>query len=258
MRGNGRFLVVALVFALGAAGCGSLPQSDIDLAKASLDKAAAAGADKYASGSMKAAQQAQAALDAEVTAQEGKWFKSYGKSQDLAIAVQAAADKAAADAAASRKKVIDTATKGDAPSGPNLFRNGDFSEGLVGWARVPSPGVDVRVEPLDKTHGELRVHVADATSHVVVLQGIPMKPDTPYVYEMDVKSTGRIAALYWSSDVARFETEKSFPEWTKLRSVFITPRWDGKPRSGDFHPVLTEGAGDILVRNVRLAELKID
>ena len=92
----------------------------------------------------------------------------------------------------------------------------------------------------------------------MVLQGITVKPDTPYVYEMEIKSTGRVAALFWASDVARFESERSFPDWTKVRYVFITPHWDGKPRYSDFHPLLTEAAGDVSVRNVRLAELKVE
>lgn len=258
MGRHGRLWLLTLCLVVGIAGCGSPPTPDMDLAKANLDKAVAAGADTFARESLKAARQAQAALDAELKAQEGKWFKSYDKARDLAIAVQAAGDKAAADAAAGRTTIMTTGAKDDAPSGPNLLRNGDFSEGLTGWARVPAPGVDVRVEPSDKTHSELRAHVADATQHILVLQGITVKPDTPYVYEMEVKSTGPVVALYWDSDVGRFHLEKSFPEWTKLRYVFVTPHWDGKPRYSDFHPVLTKAAGDVSVRNVRLAELKIE
>ena len=258
MRGIGKPWVLTLCLVLGVAGCGTPPEPEMNLAKANLDKAVAAGADKYARESLKAAQQAQAALDAELKAQEGKWFKSYGKTQDLAIAVEAAADKAAADAAGGRAKVIANAksAKGDAPSGPNLFRNGDFSEGLDGWARVSSPGVEVRVERPDKANAELRIRVADAAQHIVLLQGITVKPDTAYIYEMEVKSTGPIVALYWDSDVGRFDSERSFPNWTMLRYVFIAPRWDGKPRYGNFHPLLTKGVSDISIRKVRLAELK--
>ena len=254
--GRGAF-VLLLGLVLGAAGCGSPPQADIDLAKTNLEKAAAAGAETLARESMKAARQAQAALEAELKGQEGKWFKSYAKALDLAVAVQAAGDKAAADATAARSRIMAAGANDGAPSGPNLFKNGDFSEALTGWARVPAPWVSVRVEPANG-HAELRVRVDTDGQHVAVLQGITVQPDTPYVYEMEVKSTGRVAALYWASDVARFESEKSFPEWTKRRYVFITPHWDGKPRYSDFHPVLPETAGDIWVRNIRLAELKIN
>jgi len=47
---------------------------------------------------LKAAQDARAALDAELMAQEGKWFKSYDKTRELAAAAKAAGDKASADA----------------------------------------------------------------------------------------------------------------------------------------------------------------
>jgi hypothetical protein len=243
---------------LGVVGCGAPPKADVDLAKTNLDKAVSAGAETFARDSLKAARQAQAALDAELKTQEGKWFKSYDKARDLAVAVQAAGDKAVADAIEGRKKIVANGARDDARSGPNLFQNGDFSKGLIGWARVPAPGVDVRVERSDETHSELRAHVLDPAQHILVLQGVVMKPDTPYVYEMEVKSTGPVVALYWDSDVGRFHLEKSFPEWTKLRYVFITPRWDGKPRYSDFHPVLTKGPGDVSFRNVRLAELTVD
>jgi hypothetical protein len=43
-------------------------------------------------------------LDAELKAQEGKAFKSYDKTKELAIAAKAAGDKAAADAVAGKEK----------------------------------------------------------------------------------------------------------------------------------------------------------
>ena len=48
--------------------------------------------------------EARAALDAELKAQEGKWFKSYDKTKELAVATTAAGDKAAADAVAAKEK----------------------------------------------------------------------------------------------------------------------------------------------------------
>src|SRR5687768_12322009 len=221
---DSRCWVLTLGLVLGIAGCGSPPpRGDVDLAKANLDKAVAAGAETFARGSLKSARDAKAALDVELKAQEGKWFKSYDRARDLAIAVQAAGDKAAAEATEGRTKIMATGARDDARSGPNLLQNGDFSGGFTGWARVPAPGVDVRVERSDEAHSELRAHVLDGAQHILVLQGIIVKPDTPYVYEMEVKSTGPIVALYWDSDVGRFHLEKSFPEWTRLRYVFITP-----------------------------------
>jgi hypothetical protein len=51
-----------------------LPIADVDAAKAAVDKAVTDGAGQYASG-LKAAQDA-GALDAELSAQDGRWFKS--------------------------------------------------------------------------------------------------------------------------------------------------------------------------------------
>jgi protein TonB len=95
---------VALGLAITVTGCASPPNADVDAAKASIDKAATGSAGQYAAGSLKAAQEAQAALDAELKAQEGKWFKSYDRTRELAAAARAAGDKAAAEAIEGKEK----------------------------------------------------------------------------------------------------------------------------------------------------------
>jgi TonB family protein len=96
------FGAIALGLAITVSGCASPPAADVDAARASVDAAATADADQYAAASLKAAQDARAALDAELKAQDAKWFKSYEKTKELAVAAKAAGDKAAADAAAAR------------------------------------------------------------------------------------------------------------------------------------------------------------
>ena len=104
MRVRDLMSVVVLGLVVLTVGCGSPPKADIDTAKAALEQAATAGAEQYAADSLKAAQDVQAALDAELKAQEGKWFGSYDKAKQLAVDAKAAADKAAADAAAGKEK----------------------------------------------------------------------------------------------------------------------------------------------------------
>jgi TonB family protein len=97
--------VVALGLAIAVTGCGSPPTAEVDAARASVDQAAAADkADQYAASSLQAAQDARAALDAEVKAQDGKWVKSYDKTKALAAEAKAAGEKAAADAAAGKQQ----------------------------------------------------------------------------------------------------------------------------------------------------------
>ena len=64
-----------LIFAL--AGCGAPPTAEADAARQSMASASSAGAEKYAANSLKEAQAAQAALDTELKAQEGKFVKLY-------------------------------------------------------------------------------------------------------------------------------------------------------------------------------------
>jgi protein TonB len=114
MRAIVRFRAIALGLAITVTGCASPPNADVDAAKAALDKAASERAGQYAAESLKAAQDARATLDAELKAQEGKWFKSYAKTKELAVAAKAAGDKAAADAVAGKEKADAIAAKAKA------------------------------------------------------------------------------------------------------------------------------------------------
>jgi TonB family protein len=102
MRVTVPYLAITLGLAVTLTGCASPPEADVDAAKAAVDKATAERASEYAPESLKAAQEAQAAIDVELKAQEGKWFKSYDKTRELAVAAKAAGDEAAADALAGR------------------------------------------------------------------------------------------------------------------------------------------------------------
>jgi TonB family protein len=101
-----RLGLVMLILGLAAmtVGCGAPPTADINAAKAAVANATAAGAGNYAADSLKAAEDAQAALDAELKAQEANWFKSYDKAKQLALAAKEAGEKAAAEAVAAKEK----------------------------------------------------------------------------------------------------------------------------------------------------------
>lgn len=97
------FVVVLLMLIFPFAGCGAPPTAEADAARQSMASASSAGAEKYAAASLKEAQAAQAALDAELKAQEGKFIKSYDRARELAVAAKTAADKAATDATRARE-----------------------------------------------------------------------------------------------------------------------------------------------------------
>ena len=111
MRALIRLGAIALAVAVTLAGCGAPPAPDIDVARAAVDKAVADSAGQYAAESVKAAQEALAALDAELKAQEAKWFKSYDKATELAAAAKAAGEKAAAEAVAAKEQAEALAAK---------------------------------------------------------------------------------------------------------------------------------------------------
>jgi protein TonB len=135
---------IVLCLAIAVTGCATPPSADVDAAKAAVDKAATDRADQYAAESLKAAQDARAALDAELKAQEGKWLKSYDKTRDLAVAAKAAGDKAAADAVAGKEKAeaIAAKAKADAAAARAKARRAPLRIG--GQIRPPTKVKDVR------------------------------------------------------------------------------------------------------------------
>jgi hypothetical protein len=110
MRRNLVVVAVALGLTAMVTACASPPKAEIDAAATAMTQASSAGASEYAPDALKAAQDAQAALDTEVKAQEGKWFPSYARTTELAAAAKTAAEKAVADAAAGKEKAKAEAT----------------------------------------------------------------------------------------------------------------------------------------------------
>jgi hypothetical protein len=110
-----RSVSLLLTASLGAAsiGCATPPQSAIDAARRALSAARAAEAQSDALESLTAAEDAVAQLEAELLSQEQKSLisRSYAKTRRLAHAAQAAANKAALDAAAgTRRTELDATT----------------------------------------------------------------------------------------------------------------------------------------------------
>jgi TonB family protein len=109
-----RFYAMVFGLAIIVTSCASPPNADVNAANGAVDQAASQGAGQYAPESLKSAQEARTALDAELKAQESNWLKSYDKTKELAVAAKAAGDKAAADAIAGKEKADAIAAKANA------------------------------------------------------------------------------------------------------------------------------------------------
>lgn len=103
MRGRNALLAVALSVVV-CGGCRQAPTEHIDAANAAVNTAAQADAARYAPQSFKEAQDAKAALDAELAVQNAKWLKSYDRADQLAAEAKVAGERAALDAADARTK----------------------------------------------------------------------------------------------------------------------------------------------------------
>lgn len=104
-------VVVLPILILSLAACSTPPNAEIEAARQSMASASSAAADKFAAGSLREAQTAQAALDAELKAQEAKFIKSYDHARELAVAAKSAADKATTDAVTARERTEAEAAK---------------------------------------------------------------------------------------------------------------------------------------------------
>lgn len=144
MRGIVRFRAIALGLAITVTGCAAPPNADVEAAKAAVAKATADRAGQYAAESLKAAQDAQAAVDVELKAQEGKWFKSYGKTQELAAAAKAAGDKAVADAVAGKAAADAAAAKAKADAAAARAKALKAAVRVGGRIKAPTKIKDVK------------------------------------------------------------------------------------------------------------------
>jgi hypothetical protein len=82
------FYVMSIVAAaLIFTSCAKAPQAEIDAAKAALEQAKAAQADKYVEADFLAVQDSLNAVMVEIEAQSSKLFKSYGKSKEKLVVI---------------------------------------------------------------------------------------------------------------------------------------------------------------------------
>jgi protein TonB len=144
MRVTVPYLAITLGLAVTLTGCASPPEADVDAAKAAVDKATTERASEYAPESLRAAQDAQAAADVELKAQDDKWFKSYDKTRELAVAAKAAGDKAAADAIAGKAAADAVATRAKAKAGAAKAKDLKAVVRVGGRVEPPSKIKDVK------------------------------------------------------------------------------------------------------------------
>jgi hypothetical protein len=111
MRNRYIVLAAALVLA-GVVACAKAPQEDISSAQAEVDMAKAAQAETWAPNEYQAADQAMSAANAEIAAQDQKWFKNYDKAKELLARAKDEAAKAAATAAANKDQARKDAETG--------------------------------------------------------------------------------------------------------------------------------------------------
>ena len=104
------YLVLTIAVAFMIAGCSKAPTQELDTATASIKDVAAAGAEKYSPEDLKKLNDQIAAANAEIKAQEGKWFKSYDKAKEMLTKVKADAEALKPTLAAKKEEAKKNAT----------------------------------------------------------------------------------------------------------------------------------------------------
>jgi hypothetical protein len=93
---------LAAVVMILAVGCAKPPEEDISAAQAEMDKARQAQAETWAANEYRGANEAMTAAQAEISAQNEKWFKNYDKAKELLATAKADAAKASEAAVANK------------------------------------------------------------------------------------------------------------------------------------------------------------
>ena len=141
-------------------GCAKPPQDSINAATQALD-AAKTLASEYAPDSLRAAEDAKAALDAELKAQEGKFalFRSYKHTEELVNDLKAKSEKAAADGKAGQEQAKNDATTAitDATTAVN-----DAKAQLEKAPKGKGTAADLEAMKADLTAAESTINEANA------------------------------------------------------------------------------------------------
>lgn len=101
--------LAVLAMVLATVACAKPPQADIDAAKAAMDDAQPM-AEKWASTEWQAAQSSYSAAQAEIDAQNQKWFKNYDKAKELLAQAKSGAEAAKAAATTNMETAKNEAT----------------------------------------------------------------------------------------------------------------------------------------------------
>jgi hypothetical protein len=100
LLGLAAFMMVALL-----AGCGKVPQVQVDAAKAAVESAKVAQADIYVPAEFAAVQDSLNAVNASIEAKSSKWFKNYKEEQAKLEAIVVTAGQVSANSAAKKEEV---------------------------------------------------------------------------------------------------------------------------------------------------------
>ncbi len=174
--------LVTVVVSLAVASCAKPPQADIQAARAALDSARAAEAADYAPQSLTAAEDAMAKLDAEIQAQQGRFFmvRSYDRAKQEAVTAAEAAQRARSDALMAKEEARSESSEQLARANTLLTEAGEL----------------LTVAPVGKgTAVDIAALKADLQSASQTLQEAQQAFDAGRYKEASAKATGAVAAI---------------------------------------------------------------
>ncbi len=141
----------------------------------------------------------------------------------------------------------------------NLFVNPSFADGVDGWHIAPQLAGQFELLPDEDGDGQVLKFVNPSDAQIIPLdQTVALKPNTVYVYQVEVFSTVELRALYWKSgeiEQFSFGTTQVYGEWTVVQAMFLTPDWGEGVREVFLAPILFRGQGIAALRSVGLFEL---
>jgi 4-amino-4-deoxy-L-arabinose transferase-like glycosyltransferase len=86
---------------------------------------------------------------------------------------------------------------------------------------------------------------------------VELKPNSLYLYSIDVKTTSPTVALFWHvGDAEDYLEMRPYPEWETVSALIRTPDW-GSPEDVSFSPVLFDHLEIVSVRNFFIGPVEL-
>jgi len=87
---------------------------------------------------------------------------------------------------------------------------------------------------------------------------VQLKPNTLYLYSIEIQTISPTATLYWSlGGKGDYLEMRSYPDWTRLAILLVTPDWSGEAMTVSFSPALFDHLDIVNLRKLFIGQVSL-